>query len=247
MDVSGRLKLRAYVRGQVAEANTPTSFALRIARALLVGGLIFPQFLHIDWERKAFAIAHYSEFKLAARLLLPNFHLQRASVDHVVCVDLGDHVSDFEPSFRSGGIWLHLSHQGSFSLYHVEELGVLRRDIGDADADVRVTYFPVTDQCINGGLHNLRGNRESHSRKGTRRRDQERIDSDDFSARVHQRTTGIALVNGCVILDELPGFARITRVRIGTIQRANNTASNGEAESKWIAECQNRLSSTQLG
>ena len=74
---------------------------------------------------------------------------------------------------------------------------------------------------------------------------EERINANDFAASVHQRSTRIAGIDGCVGLDELARLASVVIVGIRPVQRAHDTASHGKAESIRIAEGEYRLSRMQ--
>src|SRR5581483_4513659 len=100
-------------------------------------------------------------------LLLADEYLKLTRVCDFAAVHLGDHVADLQASLCSGSIRFDLSHYSSGCLRHIEEPGVLRRDISDAHTHVGVGYFPISDQLVNGWTNDLRWDRKSHSRKGT--------------------------------------------------------------------------------
>src|SRR3954451_20150696 len=147
--------------------------------------------------------------KRGAGLLLSNFDLQLTRIANVASVDLGDHVTDFETGFRSRRAWLNLRYYRANGLAHVEKLRVLRRHIGNAHAHVSMGDLAVADQRIDRGPHDLRGNGESHSRKGTGGRDQKGVDTHYFSVRIHQRPAGVSRIDGSVGLNEFAGLAGI--------------------------------------
>src|SRR5690242_20078296 len=137
-----------------------------------------------------------------AWLLLANLHLELTGVSDFAAIDLRDYVAYFQTGFRSRSIRLYLRYHGSARFGHIEELGVLRRDIGNANAHVGVSYFPISDQLVNGWANDLGWNRKSHSRKGTGGRDEEGIDADDLAVRIDQRSAGVARVDSSIGLNE---------------------------------------------
>jgi hypothetical protein len=149
-----------------------------------------------------------------AGLFLADQHLEFAGIADLLAVDFGDDVADLAgrlclrenrvpPASRSAG-----------GIGFVEEFRVVRSDIRDANADVAVADLAVTDQSLDRGLDDLRGNREAHAGERSGRRDEEGVDADQFAARVDQRAAGVAGVDGRVGLDELAGLAADSRVRI---------------------------------
>src|SRR5438270_5915032 len=129
----------------------------------------------------------------------------------------------------------------------MEEARVFRSYVIDANPDSRMLNLAILEQRVNHGTGDLGWNRKSHSSKAARRRNQERVDANHFTMRIHQRSPGIAGIDGCVGLDEFARFASIITVRVRTVQRAHNAASYGETEIKRVAKGQNGLSRLQCG
>ena len=107
-----------------------------------------------------------------------------------------------------------------------------------------MAYLAVADQGINHRSDDLGGDSKAHAGERTGGRNQEGIDSDYLAVSIHQRTTRVAGIDSRVGLNELSGLVRIIGIRIGTVQRAHNTASHGKAEPERIAESQHGLSGT---
>jgi hypothetical protein len=70
-------------------------------------------------------------------------------------------------------------------------------------------HLAELDQFFHRGPNDLRRNGKSHARERTRGRDQEGVDPDYFTARVHQWAPGVSRVDGRIGLDELPRLAGI--------------------------------------
>ena len=107
--------------------------------------------------------------------------------------------------------------------------------------------FAVANQRVHDGLNNLRGNSEAHAAERARGRDQEGVDADDLATSVDERASGVALVDGRVGLNVLAGLARVIVIRIRTIERADDAARHGEAETERVAEGENGLAGAKLG
>src|SRR5262249_42915047 len=143
--VIGSLKLSACVRVQISEADSPAGLTFRMVRAFLIAAFTLSQFLDGDRQSETLSIAQHLEFNFLARLLLADFHLQLASICYFVSIDLGDHVADLKPGFRARSVRFHLRDHCAGSFRHLEELGVLRRDVRDAHSDVGMTNLSVSD------------------------------------------------------------------------------------------------------
>src|SRR5208282_4013629 len=78
--------------------------------------------------------------------------------------------------------------------------------------------------------------------------DDEGVDADQLPMRVHQRTAGVALVDGRVRLDKVARLARIVRIRVGPVECAHNATRDRELEvTERAAECEHSLPRLQLG
>ena len=104
----------------------------------------------------------------------------------------------------------------------------------------------IPDQRIHRGTHDLRGNGKACARERTRAGDQESVDPDHFASRIDQRATGIPEIDGRVGLNEFTRLPPVSCGRIRTVKRADDSASHGETQSKWIAEREHRLSGVQF-
>ena len=73
-------------------------------------------------------------------------------------------------------------------------------------------------------MYSLGRDSKTCARERSRIRDEEGINTNQLTMCVNQRTTGVARVDGCVGLNEVARLARIIRVRIGPIDRADDSA-----------------------
>src|SRR5882724_256385 len=247
LQIAGRLQLLAHFRSHVGQTNSPTRFALTDLSAFFAGFVPAAHRLQSDRDRDVLAIAHHLQMDGCPRILLSHHHLQLTRVAYFFSVDLGDYIADSQTRFGSGRIGLNLAHHRSHGAVHVEELRVVWSHVGNSDSHVAVRHLAILNQLFHRGTHDLRRNSESHPRERTRGRDEECVDPNHLAARVHQRTTGVARVNGRIRLNELPRLASVVRRQIGTVQRADDAACHREAESERITERQNGLAWMQLG
>src|ERR1700684_1438591 len=187
MHVSGSLQLLTQFRSHVREAKSPASLAMTIAGNFFA--FVVTAAHGFERYRNADRLAVPQNFQLDRRpgLLLSYLDLKLAGVADFLSVQFGDDVADFQTSFRRRRSVFDLAGDGSFIVVHVEELGILRRHIADADSHVSVSDFTVADESVHRGADDLSGNRETHPGKAIRVRDQEGVDADHFAASVDQR------------------------------------------------------------
>src|SRR5579863_5929303 len=136
MDVARNLQLVAITLLQVPKAQAPAALSVFAACGLSVGG--FAHGLQRDWKALGLAIAHDVEVDGVAGPLLPDFHLQFASISNRLAIQLDYDVASFQSSLSSGGVWLDLSHQRTRGIRHLEELRIIGSNIRNADTDIAV-------------------------------------------------------------------------------------------------------------
>ena len=110
----------------------------------------------------------------------------------------------------------------------------------------RVRNFAIANQRLDCRLDDLGWNGKSHPRERSGRRNQKRVDADEFAAGIHQRSTGVARIDRCIGLNELARLAPVARIGIRTIERADNAARHRKPVAIGIAESQHRLSGMQI-
>src|SRR5208283_4150937 len=236
-----RLQLRTHVRVEVGDADSPAWFATVGAGVelflLVLGAELFERDCHID----ALTISQDIERDLSSRVLRADFGMKLSGARNLLAVESNDDVADFEASLRSRRVRLHFADDRSIRVLQVEELGVLRRYVGNAYPNVGVADLTVTHQGVDRGLHDLRWNGESHAREASRGRDEEGVNADDLATSVDQRAPRVALIYGRVGLNVLAGLAWIVVIWVGPVQRAHDSTGHGEAEGEWVAEGEHRL------
>src|SRR5208282_3954360 len=238
------LQLIALALAQIAETQSPAAFAVFSTGARRAW--ICAHGFERDWNRHALAVAQKAELDGVAGPLLPDFHLQLAGIVHRLSVQFDDHVAGAQAGFAAGSVRVDLVDDGSGGIFRLEEFGIVRSYIGDANSNVAVADLAVLNQSLDGGLDDLRGNREAHARERAVAGDEEGVDPDQLAAGIYQRSAGVAGVDRSIGLDELAGLAAIAGIGIRTIQRADDAAGYGELESVGIAERQHSLSGMKL-
>src|ERR1700677_2591944 len=106
----------------------------------------------------------------------------------------------------------------------------------------------VLDQLVDHRVHRMGGDSKARTREASVFRDKESIDANQLSMGIHQRATGVARVDSSIGLNKSTRLASVIRVRVRTIDSADNPAGHGKAEiTKRAADREYRLSRNQLG
>src|SRR5262249_11859594 len=105
---------------------------------------------------------------LCPRPLLSYFDLKFAGAIDFPSIEAGDDVADLEASARTRRVRFDLADDCALVLLHLEEVRVLRGDVGDAHAHVGMRHLAVADERVDGRLGELRGNREAKAGEATR-------------------------------------------------------------------------------
>src|SRR5271166_1105067 len=238
------LQLIALALAEIAETQSPAAFAVFSAGVRRARRCAHR--FERDRNRHALAVAQHAELDGVAGTLLPDFHLQLSGVVHRLSIEFDDNIARTQASFTAGSVGVDLVDDGSGGIFRLEELGIIRSYIRDANSNVAVADLAVLDQGLHSRLYDLRGNREAHAGERSVAGDKEGVDSDQLAARIYERSAGVTGVDGRVGLDELTGLAAIGRVGIRTVERADDAARYCELKSVGIAECQHGLSGMKL-
>src|SRR5579864_4764006 len=209
LHVRWELQLVTHVSIQVLQRYAPASFTVvftGVGRGLV---RLFVDAFQRYRQIEALAVAHYLQRHFVSRTLPADSGLKLSGIVHSLAVHFGDHVAHFQACFCAGRIRFNLADESSARVVQMEEARVFRSYVIDAHADSRVLNLAVFEQRVNHRPRNLCWNGKAHPGKAPGRRDQERVDADDFTMRVHQRSAGIAGINGRIGLDEFTRFARI--------------------------------------
>src|SRR5215831_4260316 len=169
MDLAWDLKLVAHVRREAGDAKSPTHLAVALARRRLVVAGALSEFLQSHRDVHALAIPKNSELYFCSWLLLTNDDLQFTRVTNLVPVHFDNDIANLKPRLCAGRTRLNLRHNSTVGSRISEEFSILRRHVRDADADVGMAYFSVTNQSFHGRSHDLTRNGKSHTGERTRR------------------------------------------------------------------------------
>src|SRR3984957_11586533 len=236
VEIRRRLQLLTQLRSHVGKSDAPAWLAIAVAGNF---GAVFVAAAHqFQRYRNVHVLAVTQNIELDARsgLLLPDFDLKLAGIAYFLTVQFGDDIPNFQAGLRCRGVIFNLRDHRAFIVVDVEELGILRGHVADADSHVSVADLAVTNESLHRGADDLRWNGKTHTREAVRVRNQERVDSDHFPACIYQRTAGVARVDGCVRLNKASGRASISRKRVRPVQTAHDATRYREAESEGIAE-----------
>src|SRR4029077_5007943 len=143
----------------------------------------------------ALALTENVERDLVTGTLRADRSLKLAGIFHLLTVEFGDYVANFQSGLGSGRVGLNLAHQRAAGVRKMEEARVFRSHIVNPDAHARVLDLAVLEQRVNHGSRNLRRNGKAHAGEASRRRDQEGVDADHFTVSIHQRATGISRID----------------------------------------------------
>lgn len=108
-----------------------------------------------DVERGRVAVTQDAERDVASRSDLANGDLKGAAVDDLLTIDRGDDIAPVDSAFACGRVGRDLRDDSAGRLFQIEEMGVGRRDIVKADAQIAVIDMAVLHQLLCGGTYDL--------------------------------------------------------------------------------------------
>src|SRR5579872_327532 len=216
MNVSGRTQLLAYIGSEVGETEAPARLPVFMPCSRR-GFRVLSHLHQSDGKVHAPAIAQHLQMKSGARALLSDLDLKLSGIPHWMAIKADDHVTDLQAALCSRGTRIDLGDNCTGRLVKIEEPGIIRSHIVDADTHVAVGHLAVAHQALGGWLGDLCRNGESHARKSAGGRNQEGVDAHHFSARIDQWSTRVAFVDCGIRLDELAGLSWVIGVRVGTV------------------------------
>jgi hypothetical protein len=194
------------------------------------------------------AVAEDAELDLGAGGYIRDGDLELAAVENLLAVELGDDVSAFKAGVRGGGVGCDLGDDGPGGVLEVEEVGVFRGDVVNADAEVAVVDAAGLDDLLRDGVGDLSGDGEAGAGEGAAVGDDEGVDADEFTVGVDEGSAGVAGVDGGVGLDVAAGLAGVVGVGVLTVDGADDAAGDGELEvAEGAAEGEDGLAGLETG
>src|SRR5205823_5288995 len=161
------------------------------------------QFAQGEAELLLLAFAPDAELDRSAGRHRADLFRKLARVLHGLPVDRGDHVARLDPGLGGWAIGLRLGHEGAFRIFQPEAVGDIGRDLLDLHADPAARHLPALLELGDHGLDRVGGNREPDPDRAAGRREDRGVHADDVAVHVEARSTGIALVDRRVDLDEV--------------------------------------------
>src|SRR5690606_4410798 len=122
---------------------------------------------------------------------------------HGFAIDCRDHVAGLDASLGSRAILLRRSDECALLFGKAERSGDILRHRLYLDADPATFHRALLDELVNNLLCGRGRNCKRNAHATARRREDGGVDADDLTRQVEGRTTGVALVHGCVDLDEV--------------------------------------------
>ena len=205
------------------------------------------EFAYREIQGCRLAVTNHAQCNLRSWSHLRYSNLQGATVHDLLPVKFGDYVAGFEAAAACRRIRRDLGNDCPGGIRQIEEVCIVWRDIIHANAEIAVFDFAVFDDLFGCGARNLRGNREARAGKGAAVRDDEGVYADQFAMRVHQRSAGVSGIDGGVGLNVAARLARVIRVGIRPVNRADDATGDRELEvAEWAAKSQHSLSRLQF-
>ena len=115
----------------------------------------------------------------------------------------GDDITTLELCFGCRTILHHVRDQSTLVAGRIKLVSEFRGDLLDRHTQPASDHFAVFDQAVHHGLHHVRGNGEADPHVAAATREDRRVDADQLSFEVDQRTTGIPGVDGRIGLNEI--------------------------------------------
>src|SRR3984885_15761539 len=140
--------------------------------------------LHVQSLRAS--VAQNPKLDRSARSDLGYGNLQCATVLDLFPIQRINHVATLQSTTAGRRIRRPLRGNCSRCRLQVEEAGIGRRYILQADAEVAMMHCSSLDQLLRRRPHQLRRNSEPRTRERSAVRDDERIDPNQLTMRIHQ-------------------------------------------------------------
>src|SRR5215216_717318 len=137
-----------------------------------------------------------------------------------------------------------IRHDGSNHHPGYSELGG-RGLIGCDDPDSRIWHPPLINELRDNAVHSVDGDGKANTGVGVRGRENGRVDPDESTCGIKQRTAGIAGIDRGIGLDHAGYFAPGAR-RQAALERADDSGRQRLVEAEWIADGKGRLPDRQI-
>ena len=194
-------------------------------------------------------LAQIGDFHLVAGAVHGHNFLELSEFVDLLIIDGGNDVTLLETGCIGCAVCSDFSHveAGQRTEINVFALVFLFVDVvghrSTADSQQCTLNDAEFAQVFHHFVHNCGRNRETVAAVGARFRIDHRVDSDQFARSIHQRTAGVARIDGSIGLNE--AFNRIGRLH-GTRFGTDDSGRNSGGETVRIADGQNPLADFEL-
>src|SRR5439155_1456019 len=158
---------------------------------------------------------------------------QLATVLRWFAVDFDDDVSGLQTSASGRAVRIHIADESPMRLSQFQHFFKIRRDVLNTDSEVSASQLACFDDLIQHGSDHIAGNGEPDAHIPTARAEYGGIYSDQLTAHIHQRSSRVPGVNGCISLDEV--FI-VFDAKAAAAHRADDTHGHGSANSERLAD-----------
>ena len=161
-----------------------------------------------------------------------------AGIGDFEAVDAGDHVARLEACRRTWSAVRDARDDGAGDAVETQSFGDLARDGLEEDAEPGTLDLAACGGALDVETHEVGGDREADALRAAGLAEDHRVDADQASGHVDERTTGVAGVDGGIGLNEdlAVGFANL-----GAGERGDDAGRDGLADPEWIADGEDEI------
>ena len=129
-------------------------------------------------------------------------------------------------------------HHAALIVIEIKRFGQLTGQVLTVDAQAAPTHLAKTDQVVLNALDHVGRDGETDANVATRGTDNRRIDADQATLQIHQRTTGVAGIDRSVGLDEI---FEVFDAKPTAPECADDARGDGLTQSERIADRHNKI------
>src|SRR5581483_4148654 len=188
------------------------------------------------------ALADDHDVDLLADRLIGNDARQIAHLLDVMAVELDDDIARLDAARLGRALVVDAGNQRAVRRLDAQAFGNVVGDLLDANAEPAAPRLAVLAKLVEHGQRGIGRHGKTDADRAAGRRDDRRVDADDFAVEIEQRATGIAAVDGGVGLNVV-----VVRTRLDVaVARRNNAGGHRAAETERIADGDDPFAEPQL-
>ena len=191
----------------------------------------------LDGELLDAAIAPHFDLRFVTRLDRGDHGWHFGITLDQTAIDAHDDVTGLDPAFVCRATSLDRTDERTARTVQAEAVSQLRINLLDADADATATDLAALDELLAHVIGDIDGNRKRQTHVAAGLAVNLRVDADDFTVHVEQRTTGITGIDRHVGLNK----RHISIVGQRTRRRADDARGHAVLESKGRTDSDNPL------